>query len=280
MTTFALIAFAANSVLGRMALAQGDIDPGNFTLLRLLSGAFSLIIISLFVQKKPIRLVARSGQWPSSFALLLYAVAFSYGYVSLDTATGALILFTAVQLTMLIVSYLKGQRFSIMEWTGLIIAFIGFLILIAPNLQSGSTAIGIILMSLSGMAWGAYTLLGKGAVNPTLLTTGNFIRSALLALPLLLVSLPFDSISMLGIALAIASGALASGVGYALWYWVLPNLSTSQAAVCQLLVPALAAIGGIMFANDTLTTVLIVSLLVIVSGILLVIFAKPVTTKK
>ncbi|MFQ3229542.1 MAG: drug/metabolite transporter (DMT)-like permease [Reinekea sp.] len=280
LTTVALIAFAANSVLGRMALAEADIDPGNFTLLRLISGALSLILISLLVQREPLTHIVRSGKWPTSMALLVYAVAFSYGYVSLDTATGALILFTAVQLTMHFVSYLKGQRFSAMEGAGLATAFTGFLILIIPNLQLGATMLGVCLMSLSGIAWGAYTLLGKDAVKPTLLTTGNFIRAAILALPLLFVSLPFEEVSQQGILLAIASGTLASGGGYALWYLVLPKLSTSQAAVAQLLVPALAAFGGVIFVNDTLSTILIMSLLVIISGILMVIAAKPNNSKR
>jgi drug/metabolite transporter (DMT)-like permease len=275
--TVALIAFAANSVLGRLALAQGDIDSGNFTLLRLLSGAVSLIIISLLIDKQPIRQVMRSGKWSTTLALLVYAVTFSYGYVSLDTATGALILFTAVQLTMLIVSYLKGHRFLPMEWAGLIVSFIGFVLLIVPNLQSGSTILGIVLMSLSGIAWGAYTLMGKGAVNPTLLTTGNFMRATIIAIPLLLVSQPFSAVSQLGIILAICSGALASGMGYAIWYNVLPHLSTSQAAVSQLLVPALAAVGGVLFVNDHISSVLLISLVIIISGILMVIFAKPKT---
>jgi drug/metabolite transporter (DMT)-like permease len=276
LTALALIAFAANSVLGRLALAQSDIDPGNYTVLRLFSGAITLTIISLSIHRKSVTMVITSGKWSSSMALFLYAVAFSYGYLSLDTATGALILFTAVQLTMLIVSYVKGQRFLPMEWCGLAVSFIGFLILITPNLNSGSTTMGIFLMTMSGIAWGAYTLMGKGAVNPTLLTSGNFIRASVLALPLLFISQPFAGISPLGIVLALSSGALASGVGYAIWYSVLPKLSTSQAAVSQLLVPALAAFGGVIFVNDVITLILLVSLIVIVAGILMVIFAKPV----
>jgi drug/metabolite transporter (DMT)-like permease len=273
-TAFALIAFAANSVLGRLALAQGDIDPGNFTLLRLLSGAISLAIISVVIQRRSVPKVIFSGGWMPAIALLMYAATFSYAYVSLDTATGALILFTAVQLTMLLVSYFKGQRFQALEWVGMSLAFAGFLILIVPNLNHGSTVIGIALMTVSGVAWGWYTLLGQGAKYPTLISTGNFIRAALLALPLVIVSDSFSTISSLGIIYAVCSGAFASAIGYAVWYSVLPELSTSQAAVSQLIVPALAALGGVLFAGDSLSLVLVTSLIIIIAGIVLVIYSK------
>lgn len=274
MTSLALVAFAANSVLTRMALAQGLIDPGNFTLIRLISGAMTLAIICFFVNRNSVQGVLTSGTWLGAFSLWMYAVCFSYGYLHLDTATGALILFTTVQLTMLIISYVRGQRFSIMEWVGLIIAFMGFVVLILPNLSSGTTSLGILLMVASGIAWGSYTLLGKGAVSPTLLTTGNFIRASIMSLPIIFFSASIQYVEFSGVSLAIASGALASGIGYALWYTVLPKLTTSQAAVSQLLVPALAAFGGVLFTGDRLTTLLIVSLAIIMSGIFIVIRAK------
>jgi drug/metabolite transporter (DMT)-like permease len=205
--------------------------------------------------------------------LFLYAVTFSFAYVTLDTATGALILFGSVQTTMLLVSLISGHRLHITEWSGVTVAFLGFLYLVLPAVTTPSV-IGFFLMSVAGMAWGIYTLQGRSSQNPMRDTAYNFIRSAIFVVILAVITIQHTHYSKDGILLAILSGGLTSGIGYVLWYKALGGLSAVQAAVVQLLVPVLAAYGGIFFISEAITLRLILAALLILGGILLVILGR------
>lgn len=280
-TVLALVAFAANSVLARMALGDGAIDASGFTVIRLLSGAVMLVIISAVVgrrsgaAKNSGRLSGslKGGSWLGAVMLFVYAISFSFAYISLDTATGALILFGAVQITMIIVSLIKGNRPGVGEWTGLVLAFGGFVFLILPGISTPS-AIGFALMGLSGIAWGFYTLQGRGSDNPLADTTQNFIRTVPMIAIVALISMASARYSLQGIVLGVLSGGIASGIGYSLWYSALGGLSTTQAAVLQLLVPVIAALGGVIFISETITIRLVISAVLILSGILLVVLSR------
>ncbi|PCI86415.1 MAG: EamA family transporter [Hyphomicrobiales bacterium] len=290
-TILALLAFAANSVLARLALEVPDIDPGSFTTIRLISGAVMLSILVLILRPKqppntqiryPIKTLYQKamlfelearGSWTSAFMLFLYAGCFSFAYVVLDTATGALILFGAVQITMIIMSLFSGKKLHTSEWAGLVLAFIGFIYLIYPNLGS-PTLYGFILMSIAGIGWGVYSVRGRDSLNPLLDTTFNFIRAVPFAGFFSMLNLSNLSLGSDGIYYAIISGALTSGIGYAIWYVALKNLQLTTAAVVQLSVPIIAAIGGVMFVNESLTLRLIISTVIILGGILLVIFGR------
>lgn len=272
LTTLALIAFAANSVLNRLALSEGSIDAPSFTIIRLLSGAIVLFIILLIKnQQKPSS--ASKGSWASSLMLFTYAITFSLAYITLDTATGALILFTAVQLSMLLISLFKGSRLSLIEWFGMLIAFFGFVYLVYPDLGTPSVK-GFILMSAAGTAWGVYTLNGRGTTDALADTAYNFIRTIPFVLVLLLITFSKSNYSTQGIVLAVISGAITSGIGYTIWYEALKGLSSTQAAVVQLSVPVLAALGGVVFVSEEITQRLIISIVFILGGILLVVFGK------
>ncbi|BDX02504.1 membrane protein [Marinomonas pontica] len=283
---FALLAFAANSVLCRLALNDGLIDSAQFTTWRLLSGAVTLVFLcacqSVKLQRNDLKATWREGSWLSAVALFVYALGFSYAYVTLETGTGALILFGAVQLTLVVLAVRAGQQLVGLEWLGLAIAFAGFVYLVLPTLSSPSL-LGFVLMTLAGMAWGLYTWRGKISAKPLFATTSNFVRT----IPMLLVALVVvylnseqaPSAQLEGIILAVTSGAMMSGLGYAIWYAVLPYLSASIAAVLQLLVPIIATIGGVVFANESITLHLIIATLSVLGGVLLVIIARKRTSK-
>ena len=272
LTTLALIAFAANSVLNRLALSEGSIDAPSFTIIRLLSGAIVLFIILLIKnQQKPSS--ASKGSWVSSLMLFTYAITFSLAYITLDTATGALILFTAVQLSMLIISLFKGSRLSSNEWIGTLIAFFGFVYLVYPDIGTPSVK-GFILMSVAGTAWGVYTLNGRGTTDALADTAYNFIRTIPFVFVLLLISFSNSNYSTQGIVLAVISGAITSGIGYTVWYEALKGLSSTQAAVVQLSVPVLAALGGVIFVSESISQRLIISIVFILGGILMVVLGK------
>jgi drug/metabolite transporter (DMT)-like permease len=274
-----LFAFAANSVLCRLALADGLIDPANFTMWRLLSGAATLALLCVFqflkVKNTTIKMVWLEGSWLSALSLFNYGMGFYYAYVTLETGNGALILFGAVQLTLILFAVWAGQKLAVLEWFGLLVAFAGFAYLVFPTLSSPSL-VGFILMTLAGIAWGLYTWRGKISSKPLFATTSNFIRT----IPMLLIALAFinteglKSASTEGIVLAVISGAFMSGLGYALWYAVLPHLSASLAAVLQLLVPVIATIGGVIFANESVTLHLILATSGVLGGVLLVVMGR------
>lgn len=280
-TFIALIAFAANSLFCRMALAEGYIDPYNFTIIRLLSGAACLgIIMSVYTYNLKRNgsfndaILSDTGSWRSSISLLVYALSFSVAYVELDTGTGALILFSAVQLTMIGWGIYKKEQLSAVQWAAFLIAATGFAYLMLPSAAVPSL-IGAGLMAISGVAWGIYSIRGKVCVSPLRTTGFNFIRS-LVALPiLLLVSMSyFNALTIEGILLASASGALASGIGYSIWYVAMPLLKSTQAAVVQLCVPVIAAFAGVIFLQEQLTVEFVIASLVILTAVLIFILNK------
>jgi drug/metabolite transporter (DMT)-like permease len=270
-TCLALIAFAANSVLCRMALGEKTIDASGFTILRLLSGAIVLFIILKFKNKKNNN--KSKGSWMASIMLFLYAITFSFAYLTLDTGTGALILFGSVQTTMILLSLISGDRLHITEWAGVTIAFLGFVYLILPAVTTPSV-IGFLLMSVAGMAWGIYTLKGRSSESPMMDTAYNFIRSIPFIIILAILTIQNTHYTSEGILLAVLSGGLASSIGYVIWYKALGGLSAVQAAVVQLLVPAIAAFGGVIFISEIITLRLALSALMILGGILSVVLGR------
>jgi drug/metabolite transporter (DMT)-like permease len=285
LTILALVAFAANSVLCRLALDNEAIDAASFTAIRLLSGIIVLFIIIGGAQriKQPETLNKKEssakGSWFGSVLLFVYAVTFSYAYISLDTGTGALILFGAVQITMIMLSLISGTRLHSSEWVGVIIAFIGFVYLILPKITTPSVT-GFVLMTISGVAWGIYTLQGRNSKSPLTDTAYNFLRTTPLIALLTIASLNTMSYTTEGIVLAILSGGIASGIGYTIWYLALEGLSSSQAAVIQLSVPAIAALGGVIFVSEAITLRFAISSTMILGGILLVVLGKYHFAKK
>jgi len=277
-TIFALIAFAANSVLCRMALGENAIDASSFTVLRLLSGIVILFVLvsltSHFNSKSEAKTATvTKGSWLAATMLFIYAVAFSFGYISLDTGTGALILFGAVQITMILSNVILGNKLHLSEWLGLTLAFTGFVYLIIPSLTTPSL-MGFILMSVSGVAWAVYTLLGRGSKSPLSDTSYNFLRTIPFVLVLIMFTFSDAHFTTKGIILAVLSGAIASGIGYFIWYMALSGLSVTQGAVVQLFVPIIAAIGGVIFTSELVTLRLIESSALVLGGILMVILGR------
>lgn len=285
LTTLALIAFAANSVLCRLALGNETIDAASFTVIRLLSGIIVLFIImgvAKGIKQPEIRIKKEElskGSWFGSILLFVYAITFSYAYISLDTGTGALILFGAVQITMIMLSLISGTRLHSSEWIGVIIAFIGFIYLILPDITTPSVN-GFILMTISGVAWGIYTLQGRNSKSPLTDTAYNFSRTTPLIATLTIASLNTMNYTTEGIVLAVLSGGIASGIGYTIWYIALGGLSSSQAAVMQLSVPAIAALGGVIFVSEAITLRFAISSTMVLGGILLVMLGKSHFKKK
>ncbi|WP_323752997.1 DMT family transporter [Marinobacter sp.] len=270
-TVFALLAFAGNSVLCRLALGGNAIDAASFTIIRLLSG-IAVLMVLVAMTKRPKKSQSR-GSWLAACLLFVYALAFSYGYLSLDTGTGALILFAAVQITMIAVGIVSGNRLHVAEWLGLFIAFSGFVYLILPSVTTPSL-MGFLLMTLSGIAWGGYTLAGRSSTQPLADTAYNFLRTSPFVLILLVFTLQSAQVTQQGVLLAIVSGAIASGAGYAVWYFALRGLSVTQAAVVQLFVPIIAAMGGVLVTDESITLRLTESSALVLGGILMVILGR------
>lgn len=276
LTVLALLAFAGNSLLCRLALKQTAIDPASFTSLRLGSGALVLALLVAWRGRgqpgagRP----GAAGDWTSALALFVYAAGFSFAYVSLSAATGALLLFGVVQTTMIGWGLWRGERLRPLQWLGLATASAGLLWLLLPGLATPSLSAGL-LMGSAGLAWAVYTLRGRTAGgDPTAVTAGNFLRATPLALgvsALLASQARWDGP---GLLLALASGALASGAGYAIWYTALRGLSATRAAILQLAVPALAAAGGVLLLGEPLTPGLLGASLAVLGGVLLVILAR------
>lgn len=281
-TLMALIAFAANSILCRLAIGAEAIDPSSFTIIRLVSGAIALWLLLQFQfarNRTPVSNLDnnKSGSWKAAFMLFMYAASFSLAYLQLDTGVGALILFGAVQISIVLTSLYLGERFKGSQWLGVICAFSGLSYLLLPSFTAQSTMnisiSGFILMVVSGAAWGAYTLMGKKSKTPLADTAYNFIRS--LPFSLLLLPLYFwqeFQISLNGLALAISAGAITSGLGYTLWYLALPALSRIQAGILQLSVPLIAALGGVLFVSEPFTLKLAIAMVMTLAGILFVIY--------
>lgn len=278
LTNLALLAFAGNSILCRYALKGEAIDASSFTAIRLVSGTIFLVALVAFRHKFKVNW--RSGNWLSALFLFLYAAAFSFSYISLQTGVGALILFGAVQVTMILVSLLKSQRLLLVEWIGLILAFSGLAFLLMPS-ATAPPITGFLLMAVSGVAWGFYTLAGKGSTNPLVDTASNFLRTVPFVCVLVLVFLSLDTanITRQGLILAIVSGTLTSGLGYAIWYSALDSLSVTQAAILQLTVPIIAAFGGVVFASEAITTELVISSALVLGGVLIVTLGRGMVVR-
>ena len=262
----ALLAFAGNSLLCRAALQHTPIDAASFTTIRLISGALTL---SLLVQLTRRGATGR-GSWPSALALFAYAAAFSFAYVSLPTGTGALLLFGSVQTGMIGWGLVKGERFSAVQWAGLLLALAGLVGLLLPGLSAPPLGAAL-LMVTAGLAWAVYSLRGKSAGDPLRVTAGHFVRTVPVALAMSLLFMNSAQVDTAGALYAIASGAVTSGIGYAIWYRVLPQLKATSAATLQLSVPVLAAIGGILWLGEPLTLRLVLASAAILGGIALVI---------
>ncbi|MCW8882183.1 MAG: DMT family transporter [Sedimenticola sp.] len=269
LTLIAMIAFAGNSLLCRLALKHTAIDAASFTSIRILSGALMLWFIVQIRSDAP----KASGNWPSALALFTYAAGFSYAYISLPAGTGALLLFGAVQATMIGYGLLSGERLQLRQITGLVLAIGGLIGLLLPGLSAPPLQ-GSLLMLAAGIAWGVYSLRGKGADDPTRVTGGNFLRAALFAAGLSAIMLPWTSIDSAGVWYAVASGAIASGIGYAIWYTALGGLKATSAATVQLSVPVIAAIGGIVFLGEPITPRFFITSIAILGGVALVIIQR------
>jgi drug/metabolite transporter (DMT)-like permease len=284
LTALALVAFAGNSLLGRIALKQTGIDAASYTTIRLISGAIMLLLLAGFGWARVGRIDTNtnlnhnSGNWWSALALFVYAAGFSSAYLSLSTGTGALLLFGAVQATMIGHGLWRGERLRRRQLVGLVLGLGGLVGLMLPGLAAPPFA-GSVLMIIAGVAWGVYSLRGKGAGNPVRVTAGNFLRAAPIAFALSLVLFNQTSLTTAGVIYAIASGALASGIGYAIWYAVLPNLKATTAATVQLAVPVIAALGGIVFLGEPITQRLLLASIAILGGIAMVILEKPFVPK-
>lgn len=245
----ALVAFAANSVLCRLALATGAIDPAGFTLVRAFSAAAMLALV-LRLRRWPKG--AGWGSWSSGSALAVYLVSFSFAYVTLEAGVGALILFAAVQATMIGAAVRGGERPGVLGWGGLIVAALGLVGLLAPG-AAAPTLVGTALMAGAGVAWGVYSLRGRGEPDALAASAGNFVRSLPLVVVLAAWALPGVFFTAEGVLWAAVSGALASGLGYVAWYAAVSRLATTTAAVAQLSVPVLAAVAGVVLLGESWT---------------------------
>lgn len=266
LTILAVMAFAGNSVLCRLALGEGAIDAASFTTIRFASGAVALLLVS-----KPSREQAwrgARGDWRAAAILVIYAVPFAFAYVTLDAGTGALILFGTVQVTMLGAAALSGERPAPLQWLGLIAALGGLVHLVAPGLSAPSPA-GSALMAVSGMAWGLYSLHGRHAGDPIRSNAANFVRALPALLATSLISWPSLSLSTRGVVLAVMAGAVTTGLGYVVWYRALRDLTATRASVVQLSVPLLAALGGVALMGESVSWRLLVSSALILGGVAL-----------
>ncbi|MEO1553115.1 MAG: DMT family transporter [Pseudomonadota bacterium] len=271
-----MIAFAANSVLGRLGLVETDIGAGSFALIRLVSGAITLVLICASQSRRI------AGTLAGGASLLVYAGCFSYAYLALPAGTGAIILFAMVQITMLGYGLIKGEVLSTLQWLGFIVAIAALIWLVSPGLDTPPLWAAI-LMALAGLGWGAYSLLGRHAKDATAATTGNFLIATVLALPILAALLwrspePFPPAN--GIGIAVLSGAVTSGLGYVIWYHALKSLSATRAGVAQLSVPALAAIGGVVFLAEPITLRFALATTAILGGVALAVLTPASRSRK
>lgn len=267
-----MVAFAANSLFCRLALGQEIIDAASFATVRVVAGAVTLSLIVLPRWRVRGRAPA---DWRAVTMLFLYMAFFSFAYLSLSAGTGALILFGAVQLTMIIVSLNNGEQFPWLSWVGLILAFLGLVYLVSPGVTAPEP-VGAVLMAVAGIAWGFYSLLGKGATDPLEATANNFIWSVPLVLLTSVVFLGEIQLSRTGIVLAATSGAVTSGLGYVVWYVALRGLTTTRAATVQLSVPVIAALGGVVLLSEEITFRLLVASAATLGGVAIV-FAQRAT---
>jgi drug/metabolite transporter (DMT)-like permease len=280
LTSLAMVAFAANSVLGRMGLLGGDIGAGSFALVRLVSGALVLGLIA------GLSTARTAGSWRGGLALFIYAAFFSYAYLELAAGTGALLLFAMVQITMVGAGLFAGERFTWLQWVGLIAALFALVWLLSPGLEA-PPLLGALAMLLAGVGWGIYSLIGRTSpTDSTATTAGNFLRASLIGIalltPFMIWIIPEPLPGRRGVFLAILSGAVTSGLGYAIWYMALKGLSATKAGVAQLTVPAIAALGGVLLLDEALTLRFALASLIILAGVgvaTLTAPAEPATEK-
>lgn len=263
-TVFALVCFALNSILCRLALGAEAIDAASFTTVRLVSGALTLVLLEVFFGENQLK--PTKGNLLSSIFLFGYAVCFSFAYLNLTTATGALILFGTVQTTMLIAALRAGERPKRLEIVGWLAAVGGLLYLVFPGIAAPSFGSSILMIS-AGIAWAFYTLRGRGTANPLTNTSGNFVCAAISTFALVPFAFYQFKITPHGAILAVLSGAVASGVGYTIWYAALKHLTATRAAILQLAVPIIAAIGGVLFLAETVSLRLVLASALILGGI-------------
>jgi len=287
LTGLAMIAFASNSLLCRAALRDTQIDAATFTFVRLLSGALALWLV-ITARSYLLSHVTRHSSlsfsdWPSAFALFAYAAAFSFAYNTLAAGTGALLLFGAVQATMILWGIHKGERFDALQIVGFAVAIAGLIVLVFPGL-SAPPLIGSLLMLTAGLAWGVYSILGKvkgqsGSDRDAIAgTTGNFVRAVPFAAVVSAIALRNARLDSLGVTYAVISGAITSGLGYVIWYSILPRIKASSAAVVQLSAPIIAATGGILLLNEPLTLRYVIASIATLGGIFLVIIERRSTS--
>ncbi|PWC39598.1 DMT family transporter [Azospirillum sp. TSO35-2] len=273
LTVLAMLAFAANSILCRLALTQTAIDPASFTLVRIASGAASLWLIARATGRGG----SQGGSWTAAAALLAYAAAFSFAYLSMPAGTGALLLFGAVQATMILVGLYRGERMAVAQWAGLALALAGLALLLAPGV-SAPDPLGALLMVVAGASWGVYSLLGRTSRDPIATTAGNFLRALpIAAVPALLTALLSTGGARLdgqGVLYAVLSGAVASGVGYSIWYAALPALNAARAASVQLSVPVITAVAAVLALGERITLGLVIASAAVLGGIALVIAGR------
>lgn len=266
-----MLAFAGNSILCRMALADGAIDPASFTSVRLAAGAAMLVLVSLITRRQTgIRM--HGTAW-SAAMLFLYAIAFSYAYVTLSTGTGALILFGFVQATMIAWGLWMGDRPGTRSWIGWAVAVAGLIWLLSPGVERPSAS-GAILMALAGIAWGVYSLRGRNTADALLSTSANFVLSLVFVLVLVTTTISGANMTVPGITIAVVSGAITSGLGYVIWYAALEYLSPMSAALVQLSVPAIAASGGVLLLDEPVSVRLVAATVLVLGGISIAITRK------
>ncbi len=270
LTAVAMLAFAANSLLCRLALGEQVIDAATFTTVRVGSGAATLCLIVMLQRRA---LSPGKGDWRTVAMLFMYMAFFSFAYRSLSASTGALILFGAVQLTMIVTALREGEHFTVLSWVGLTLAVLGLVYLVLPGVTAPDL-VGVLLMTIAGIAWGVYSLLGRGTADPLGATARNFIYSLPLVLVVQLLFLSDLDISVYGLMLAVASGALASGCGYVVWYAALPRLTATRAATVQLSVPVIAAFGGVALLSEEITLRLLLASSAILGGVAIVLVQR------
>lgn len=281
LTLLAMIAFASNSLLCRAALRDTGIDAASFTFVRIFAGAIALYVIAIARSSLSSPVTRHSslasGNWPSAFALFAYAAAFSFAYNTLAAGTGALLLFGAVQATMIFWGLHKGERLRAIQIVGLIVAITGLIVLVFPGVTA-PPLIGSILMLTAGLAWGVYSVRGKSASNAIAETTGNFVRAVPFAIVTSVIFISSMRLDRAGIIYAIMSGAITSGLGYVIWYSVLPQIKATSAAVVQLSAPVLVATGGILLLSEPVTLRYVIASIATLGGIFLVIIERRSTS--
>ncbi|WP_083568339.1 DMT family transporter [Arcobacter sp. LA11] len=270
-----LFFFSTSSILARAALVENYIDAFSFTFIRLLSGAIILLILLYFKQKRFD--ITLKKNWISSFMLFLYAIAFSYSYLNLDAGLGALILFAVVQLFIILVALLKKESLTLQKSIGIFIAFAGLTYLLFPEQSFSLSFYHVFLMIIAGLAWGAYTILGKGTTNALQHTADNFLKSLVFVSIFYLLFVSQTHISFNGIILAFISGGITSALGYAIWYHILPQIQIITSGIIQLIVPPIAIFLGVLLLNEELTFKLFISTDIILTGIAIAILSKRKT---